>query len=42
MVGDVTLELQPDEVRDLYAEVLARAAAPPPRRRRGRSAPRPS
>jgi threonine aldolase len=27
MVGEVTLELGPDEVRDLYAEVLARAAA---------------
>jgi threonine aldolase len=27
MVGEVTLELAADEVRDLYAEVLARAAA---------------
>jgi len=26
MVGEVTLELSPDEVRDLYAEILARAA----------------
>jgi threonine aldolase len=41
MVGDVTLELAPEEVRDLYAEVLARADAPPPApraRRRARSA----
>jgi threonine aldolase len=30
MVGDVTLELAPDEVRDLYAEVLRRAASAPP------------
>jgi threonine aldolase len=34
MVGDVTLELDPGEVRDLYSEVLARAAAAPPRRTR--------
>jgi threonine aldolase len=27
MVGEVTLQLAPDEVRDLYAEILARAAA---------------
>jgi threonine aldolase len=40
MVGDVTLELRPDEARELYAEVLARAAAPPRRRRRSRGAPR--
>jgi threonine aldolase len=26
MVGEVTLQLAPDEVRDLYAEILARAA----------------
>jgi hypothetical protein len=26
MVGEVTLSLQPDEVRELYAEILARAA----------------
>jgi len=26
MVGEVTLQLPPDEVRDLYAEILARAA----------------
>jgi hypothetical protein len=25
MVGEVTLALSPDEVRDLYGEVLARA-----------------
>jgi threonine aldolase len=29
MVGDVTLELAPDELRDLYAEVLRRAAGAP-------------
>ncbi len=35
MVGEVTLALESDEVRDLYAEVMARAAASrPPRRRR--------
>jgi threonine aldolase len=34
MVGEVTLALEPDELRDLYAEVLARAAAPRPSRRR--------
>ena len=27
MVGEVTLGLSPDEVRDLYAELVARAAA---------------
>ena len=27
MVGEVTLQLSPDEVRDLYAEIVARAAA---------------
>jgi threonine aldolase len=43
MVGDVTFELDPDEVRDLYAEVLTRAAAEPrsarkrPRRKRTRT-----
>ena len=31
MVGEVTLALEPAEVADLYAEVLARAAAPRPR-----------
>ena len=36
MVGEVTLQLGPDEVRELYQEILARAAAPP-RRRRGRA-----
>jgi threonine aldolase len=36
MVGEVTLQLEPDEVRELYQEILARAAAPP-RRRRGRA-----
>jgi threonine aldolase len=36
-VGEITLELEPDEVRDLFAEVLARAAAPPARRRRKRA-----
>ncbi|HEX5583129.1 threonine aldolase family protein [Gaiella sp.] len=38
MVGDVTLELDPDEVRELYAEVLARASSPrvaPPAPRAG-------
>jgi threonine aldolase len=43
MVGDVTLELDPDEVRDLYAEVLTRAASPrvasPTPRARGRRRP---
>jgi threonine aldolase len=34
MVGEVTLELEPAEVRDLYAEVLARASAPAPTRKR--------
>ena len=33
MVGDVTLSLEPAELAELYAEVLARAAAPPRRRR---------
>jgi hypothetical protein len=33
MVGDVTLQLEPAEVAELYAEVLARTAAPAPRRR---------
>ncbi len=36
MVGEVTLQLGPDEVRELYQKILARAAAPP-RRRRGRA-----
>jgi threonine aldolase len=36
-VGEITLELGPDEVRDLFAEVLARAAAPPARGRRKRA-----
>ena len=27
MVGEVTLALEPSELRDLYAELLARAAA---------------
>ena len=26
MVGEVTLALSPDEVRDLYGEILARAS----------------
>ena len=39
MVGEVTLALEPAEVADLYAEVLARAAAPrPARKRRARTA----
>jgi hypothetical protein len=39
MVGEVTLALEPAEVADLYAEVLARAATPPrPRKRRARPA----
>ena len=39
MVGEVTLALEPAEVADLYAEVLARAAAPrPARKRRARPA----
>jgi threonine aldolase len=42
MVGDVTFGLEPDEVRDLYAEILAQAAAPPPRRKRSRRATRAS
>ena len=37
MVGDVTLDLAPADVRDLYSEVLARAAADP---RSGRKRPR--
>jgi hypothetical protein len=37
MVGDVTLELDPGEVRDLYSEVLASAAAD---RRSARKRPR--
>jgi threonine aldolase len=36
-VGEITLELEPDDVRDLFAEVLARAAAAPARRRRKRA-----
>ena len=36
MVGDVTLALAPEELRDLYAEVLARATAPRRSRRRAR------
>jgi threonine aldolase len=36
-VGEITLELAPAEVRDLFAEVLARATAPPARRRRKRA-----
>ena len=35
MVGEVTLALEPPEARDLYAEVLARAAHPTPRKRAG-------
>ena len=27
MVGEATLALEPDELRDLFAEILARAAA---------------
>jgi threonine aldolase len=41
MVGEVTLALEPAEVAELYAEVLARAATParprPPRRRKAAS-----
>jgi hypothetical protein len=29
MVGEVTLQLEPAELRELYAEVLTRAAADP-------------
>jgi threonine aldolase len=38
MVGDVTFGLEPDEVRDLYAEILAHAPDAPPRRKRRRRA----
>jgi hypothetical protein len=41
MVGEVTLALEPAEVAELYAEVLARAATPArprtPRRRKAAS-----
>jgi threonine aldolase len=37
MVGDVTFGLEPDELRDFYAEILAQAAAPPRRRKRRRA-----
>jgi hypothetical protein len=39
MVGEVTLALSPDEVRDLYAEIVERAAGGrrPGRRRSRRS-----
>jgi threonine aldolase len=42
MVGDVTFGLEPDEVRDLYAEILAHAPDAPPRRKRRRRATRAS
>ena len=40
MVGEVTLALEPGEIAELYAEVLARASAAPapPRKRRSRAA----